>query len=106
MLNLLKYLKPTLTTLLTLSLALSISGMPRLLTASENYDHLIRSYPEAQKSQLKRAISFTTQKHPGKVISINQQTDNEEQYFKIKLLNTKGQLKTYHVNKAINKISP
>lgn len=103
----LAHIKPSFKVFISLFLVLYLNGMPSFLNAApENYDYLLRSYPETEKTQLKRAINLTTQKYPGKVIGINQQTDNEDQYFKVKLLNTKGQLKTYYVNKSLNKISP
>lgn len=84
------------------SLGLSVSAQ----AADENYNHLLKGYSEAQKNQLKRVISFTTQKYPGKVVGITQQSDNEAAFFKVKLLNPQGQLKTYYLDKSISKISP
>jgi len=72
----------------------------------ENYKHLLKGYPEVQKNQLMRVISFTTQKHPGKVVGITRQIDNDATYFKVKLLNSEGELKTYYIDKNISEINP
>lgn len=74
--------------------------------ASDNHEYLLSNYPESQKGQMQHIISFTTRRYPGKILGISRNMENDERYFKVKLLNPKGQVKTYYLDKTVSKISP
>ena len=74
--------------------------------STQEQSALLERYSEQERTQLKRAMRFTTRKHPGRIIAIKTQTGNPDKYFRIKLLNDSGRMKTYYVNHSITQISP
>lgn len=103
-LMLLKRIK-SLNTALCVSLCISLgvcSPIYAIAAASnkdaKQIDQLIQGYQEPGKSELRKAITFATGQHKGRVLSAKPIFQNQHKNYKIRMLLDSGHIKTFYIN--------